>query len=338
MNAERFTHAPWAIISGLPIILNAICWFLFVVFTIWCWRQSPHASNQASDSSSKQQDRIYKRFGAILLLFGAAGGFLPSLYMIATKGTIWSTNRQQPHHGPDESDPVLSFHIALSVIWAILLALQLWSGGAPKKRVMHRVGGWFAVAVGLLGVAVAGGWVWTYLNDFSTGFTTPRARAGYYTVILGVGGAANAVMLVVHARKRNFSLHKDYALMSLMWTLEPGVHRLYMWLMRWVCWDCWAPENTEGMGIALAKLPANLTVISWALLMAALARRTNGIILWNVSGQFLLFAFGSFSTLDRLYNGQVATAVVSASLLLGATALVSRGVWLRSKAVGMNGD
>ena len=78
------------------------------------------------------------------------------------------------------------------------------------------------------------------------------------------------------------------------------------------------------MGIALAKLPANLTVIFWALLMASLARRVNGVILWNVAGQYLLFTFGTFSTLDRLYEGQIAESVAGISLLLGALALVWR--------------
>ncbi len=324
MNTDSFPHTPWALVSGLPLLLNAACWAFLVGSMIWFWRRSRNDDTHVRKGSAKGQDRIYKRFGAFLLFFGAAGGFLPSLYMIATKGAIWSVNRQQPHHGPEESDPVLAFHISLSVVWAILLALQLWSGGSGEMRTLHRRGGRVAVGFGLLGVAVAGGWVWTYLNDFSEGLTTPGARAGYYTIVLGVGVAINAVMLVVHARKKNFFLHKDFALMSLMWTLEPGIHRFYMWLMRWVCWDCWAPENTEGMGIALAKLPANLTVIFWALLMASLARRVNGVILWNVAGQYLLFTFGTFSTLDRLYEGQIAESVAGISLLLGALALVWR--------------
>ena len=130
--------------------------------------------------------------------------------------------------------------------------------------------------------------------------------------------ATNAILMVVYAKKGQLAKHKDHALMTLFWTLDPGIHRLYMWCMRLFCWDCWAPENTGDLGIAIAKLPANISLIVWALLMAYSAKRINKIILVNASGQFALWLLGTMALIQLYQGNEVANAV----------ALISIGLWV----------
>ncbi|MEM8890076.1 MAG: hypothetical protein AAGD28_19025, partial [Bacteroidota bacterium] len=141
--------------------------------------------------------------------------------------------------------------------------------------------------------------------------------AGIYTILLGFGVIINGSLTIYHVKKNNLQLHKGFALMTLFWTLEPGIHRLYMWMMRLICWDCWAPENTGDMGIAIAKLPANISIIFWALLMAYFAQRLNKVILLNVLGQYLLWILGSFALISLYQGTEFAWAAVLISAIVG---------------------
>jgi len=321
MNTSTDPHAPWALLDGFPLLLHMLCWLVFAAISVALWRRMANRSGHTGgkqESPHARQNRAYKRGGAFLLVLGAAGGFLPSLALLAGTGKVWSVNRVAPHSDVDTS---LVVHIPLAVVWATAVAVQLWSGGVGRRRRIHRIGGWVAVGCVLIGISLVAGWIWTYFNDFVDGFTGPRARAGYYTVALGIGAAVNGVMLVVCAKRRNFLAHKDFALMALFWTLDPGVHRFFMWLMRMICWDCWAPENTAGLGIALAKLPANLVLVIWAVTMSVYAGRLNRIILCNVAGQFLLFSYVSFGLMQRSFGTGTAGSTVLTSAGLGLVAL-----------------
>ena len=278
---------------------------------------SPPPHHGKPESKSARQTRVYKRAAAFLLLLGAAIGFLPSVGLLIYHQQVYSVNRVAPH---SDVDAALMVHIPLAVIWALAIAFQFWSGGDSRRIKQHRIGGRIAVGCGLIGISLAAGWVWTYLNDFRHGITDPRAAPGFYTVALGIGVAANVVMLVVAARQRNFLAHKDYALMALFWSLDPGVHRACMWTMRTLSWDTWAPENTSELGIALAKLPANLILILWAIMTANRAGRINKIILINVAGQFLLFNSSSHGLMQRCFDPRVATAISLTTLALGLVA------------------
>ena len=120
--------------------------------------------------------------------------------------------------------------------------------------------GALTLGFGIIGVGMIGGWIWPLLNDFSNGLASPTAGAGIYTIIMGTGVVINGCLAGYFAKTKDLARHKDHVVMMLFWTLDPGLHRLYMWLMRLFC-DCWAPEHTHGLGIAIAKLPANLTLI-----------------------------------------------------------------------------
>ena len=307
-----------AIVDGFPLMLSLFCWVL-MGWAIWFLKQyslKKEAIVTTIRSSSKinaiLQNQVYKRAGFLLLILGF-GGFLPSILLLLFTGKVFSVNEQGPH---PMVDMALLIHIPLAIIFALMVGMQLWSGDKPQQKKIHRIGGWIAFSAVFLGISVSGGWVWPMWNDFANGLDSPSAGAGFYTMLNGLAIATNAILMVYYAKKNQLAKHKDHALMTLFWTLDPGIHRLYMWIMRLFCWDCWAPENTGDMGIAIAKLPANLSLVCWALVMAFLAKRLNTTILVNASGQFLLWLLGTFALLQLYMGNSVANWVVLISISL----------------------
>ncbi len=316
---DGLLNSRWIMVEGLPLILVLLFWVAATALSVYLWRSRRAGPGDPLSFAevTRLQNRIYKRAGALLLVLGAAGGFLPSLFMLAKTGQVWSVNHQAPH---SMVDVYLFIHIPLAVVWALLIAVQLWSGQVTSRRYLHISLGWFTLATGVIGIGVVGGLIWPLVNDFADGFDSPNVGAGIYTMSMGAGVIINWVLAGYYARKGDLARHKDHALMAIFWTMDPGIHRLNMWLMRMFGGDTWAPEQTSGLGIAIAKLPANLTLIAWALIMAILARRLNGIIWSNVAGQFALWCFGTSAVIGAFQSQQIAWAVifVSAGLLLFA--------------------
>ena len=122
--------------------------------------------------ATKLQNRIYKRAAALLLILGAGGGFLPSLLMFAKSGQVWSVNHQAPRSIVDQ---YLLMHIPLAVIWALLVAVQLWSGQVAGRRQLHIRLGWLTLAAGVI---VIGGWVWPLSMTFRKALTAPTRVLG----------------------------------------------------------------------------------------------------------------------------------------------------------------
>lgn len=310
-------HAFW--VEVLPLLLAGIFCALCLIMSLHLWQtqrvQSPPA--KVPGALGERQNYVYKRAAAMLLIFGAVGGFLPSLFMLAKTGQVWSVNQQAPHSMVDQ---YLLLHIPLAVLWAVLVGVQLWSGQVPRRRGFHRRLGWLSLATGVVGVGVIGGWIWPLINDFADGFDSPNAGAGIYTMTMGVGVVVNGLLAGYFARKRDLGRHKDYVLMTLFWTMDPGIHRLNMWLMRLFGGDTWAPEQTNGLGIAIAKLPANLTLIVWAVVVALLARRLSPIIWSNIAGQVALWCLGTYAVLGVFHGSTVAwtIVVISAVFFLAA--------------------
>lgn len=271
-------------------------------------------------SATAQQNRVYKRAGGVLVLLGAVGGFAPSLFLLARNGFVWSVNQQTPHPDVDVS---LIVHILGAVTWIILAGAQLATGGVASLSRIHRVVGRLALVALLVGVTLSGGWIWTILHDFREGFRDGNAGAGLYTMTTASAAAINLILAVVYARRKDFARHKDFALMAIFWTLDPGVHRLCMWGMRALCWECWAPECTSGMGIAMAKLPANVFLVGWAVLTALRAGRMNRIVIGNAAGQYVLWTLGTFALLSGTVGISVATLTLTLALLVGASATIA---------------
>lgn len=299
-------------LDGLPLVLALLFWGLCITLSLGLWRgrvtDAPPALT--AGAASRLQNHVYKRAAALLLILGAGGGFLPSLFMFAKTGQVWSVNHQAPHSMVDQ---YLLLHIPLAVLWALLVGVQLWSGQVRGRKQLHITFGWLGLATGVVGIGVIGGWIWPMVNDFAHGFDSPNAGAGIYTMAMGVGVVVNGLLAGYCARKRDFARHKDYVLMTLFWTMDPGIHRLNMWLMRLLGDDIWAPEQTAGLGIAIAKLPANLTLIVWAFVVATMARRVNAIIWSNIAGQVALWCFGTFAVVGVFHGPGIAQAVFLAS-------------------------
>ena len=299
-------------VQGLPLLLVALFWVLCFVLSMRTWRmyRSGSSALYTNGKAVGSLNQLYKRAAVLLLILGAVGGFLPSLFMLAKTGQVWSVNHQAPHSMVDQ---YLLVHIPLAFLWALLVGVQLWTGQVPGRRKLHIRLGWLSLATGVIGVGVIGGWVWPLINDFTDGFDSPNAGAGVYTMTMGVGVVVNGLLAGYFARKRDLARHKDYVLMTLFWTMDPGIHRLNMWLMRLFGGDTWAPEQTNGLGIAIAKLPANLTLIIWAIVVAILARRLNPIIWSNIAGQVALWCLGTYAVLGVFHGPTVAWAVVVTS-------------------------
>lgn len=306
-------NRPWWIVEGFPFLLCCLVWALL----LWAaWRLWRMPKSTGDTPSAKHQSSIYKRGGALLLMLGTIG-FTPSIGLLLFKGHIWSVNEQGPHPSVDFS---LFVHIPLAVIWIGLVAHQLWSGNVAKRRKFHRRLGWIAVLAVVIGVGLFGGWIWPLLNDFSQGLNSPTAGAGIYTMLMGLGVGINGIMAAVYAKRKQFPIHQDFALMTLFWTMDPALHRLYLWLMRLFCWECWAPENTGDLGIAIAKLPANISLIIWAILLGIFAGRLNRIIVINTTGQFFLWLLGT-NFLLKIYMPAYANTIIISSVILALMVL-----------------
>jgi len=306
------------LVDGFPLILCVFCWLLMGLGICWLYylfqkKKQKHMIIFGKKANSIRHNIVYKRAGYVLLALGFIGGFLPSVLILFFTGEVFSVNEQGPH---PMVDTTLFVHIPLAILFALLAGFQLWSGDKKRQKKTHRLIGWIAFGAVAVGISMSGGWIWPILNDFSNGLDSPTAGAGVYTILNGLAIAINASLMVFYAKKGKLAKHKDHALMTLFWTMDPGIHRLFMWLMRLLCWECWAPENTGDMGIALAKLPANVSLIIWALVMAYYAGRLNKIILINASGQFFLWLLGTMAVIEIYMGNTLANwiSVVSVSL------------------------
>ena len=186
----------------------------------------------------------------------------------------------------------------------------------------YRITGWIAVVAVIGGVALSGGLVWTIHYDFLVS-ESMNIGAGVYTVILALAASLNMIFAVRYARTRQFSFHKDHALMAIMWTMDPAVHRTVMWLLHFVCYSCFEPAAFDGTKDSLnviAKMPANVLLFSWCLCIAIRARRINWILIVNGSGQYLLWIL-------QIANELSAESVVAAIAMTTALVLLYIGFW-----------
>ena len=69
---------------------------------LWQIQRVKSLPAKVAGALGERQNYVYKRAAAMLLIFGAAGGFLPSLFMLAKTGQVWSVNQQAPHSMVDQ--------------------------------------------------------------------------------------------------------------------------------------------------------------------------------------------------------------------------------------------
>ena len=220
------------------------------------------------------QNRWYKRWGGAAAVLGIAG-FLPSLYHLC-RGVVWSVSHDAPH---TEVDSFLKVHAASMCVWFVALAVQIPTGGTSYKAVHRWVG---YVGVSGLGVGMLTSTAWVFKFDVAKGDVAGAA----YTLLLIVCSSVNMILAVHHVRQRHTSEHKDHALMALMWSLDPAIHRFIMWLVRWAM----APAIPDARKLLMyGKLPANALLVLCFGLMAVGAKRLNAVMKVNIGLQFLLF-------------------------------------------------
>jgi len=284
------------------------------------------SANLSSDKTHNKmlQNRVYKRWGAALVALGLAG-FTPSITKAIIHHQVWSAGSDEPHTAVDNW---LYAHIAGALVWAAAIVQQLISGGSSVGVIQkwHRAMGWVAVISGLCGLVFCGGFVWTIHYDF----VDPETRnigVGLYTLALALGASVNMIAAVRYARARDFGRHKDHALMAIMWTMDPAVHRSVLWLMHWSCYSCFISddefEERAHSLLIIAKMPANVILFSWCLCVAVHARRVNRILVINGSGQYVLWTSVIFYDLSN--TSLPAAIYVVIVLLLVYVALLEWG-------------
>ena len=190
---ENLANSSVLWVQALPLLLVALFWLLCFGLGTRAWRRYYSGSTVlvTNGKAVGSPNQLYKRAAVLLLILGAAGGFLPSLFMLAKTGQVWSVNHQAPHSMVDR---YLLVHIPLAFLWALLVGVQLWTGQVPGRRQLHIRLGWLSLATGVIGVGVIGGWVWPLINDFADGFDSPNAGAGVYTMTMGVGVVVNGLL------------------------------------------------------------------------------------------------------------------------------------------------
>ena len=102
-------------VQGLPLLLVALFWVLCFVLSMRAWRmyRSGSSALYTNGKAVGSLNQLYKRAAVLLLILGAVGGFLPSLFMLAKTGQVWSVNYQAPHSMVDQ---YLLVHIPLAVL------------------------------------------------------------------------------------------------------------------------------------------------------------------------------------------------------------------------------
>ena len=79
----------WVFVDGLPLLLAAVLCLGFMGI-VWLFRRFDIADQNGL--ARPVQNAYFKRGAVLLLVAGAVGGFLPSLYMYATTGRVWWIN------------------------------------------------------------------------------------------------------------------------------------------------------------------------------------------------------------------------------------------------------
>lgn len=235
--------------------------------------------------AKKLQNISFKAVGSSAVFAGIAG-FTPSLYKMLTD-CIWSVSHDAPHTDTD----FLLVHGVFMVFWILACLVQLWSGGVAKRRLAHRVGGWLG------SLSLAAGMLFAACNMVKYDWLeNQQVYAGSYTLMLLLAACFNLLLGLQRAIRRRFAEHKDYMLMAIMMSLDPAIHRLSMWCIRWGS----GKQHLDADNLLmLGKMPANFLLIVAFGSMAVRARRVNCVTLGNLSLQLLAFALGAVAALAR---------------------------------------
>eukprot|EP00966_Prymnesium_polylepis_P270815 6256301-Prymnesium_polylepis.1 len=199
------------------------------------------------------------------------------------------------------------------IVWFAASIVQFATGGIGAWRGTHRAVGYAGFLGLVVGMATAA--IWTVKYDV---LIHGDAIGGSYTLLLVTCALFNILVAVHHARHRRTVLHKDHALMALMWSLDPALHRLAMWCVR-----LGGAGPSSNKLLRYAKLPANAALVIIFGTALVFARRVTCATALNVSLQLALFLLGFATLLLDVPAGStlrlVAIAGAAATLAIVAT-------------------
>ena len=280
----------------------------------------------------ERQNRAFRGGGLAVLVLGVAG-FAPSVFEALRTGALWSVSHNTKH----TDTAFLGVHAVSAVIWMMACIAQFYTGGVPKYAVGHHVCGY----VGASGLIIA--MVSAAANELQ--YATPDADLGTaYTMVLVFGATVNLGMGIVRARQGRFPEHKDSVLLALMFTMDPAVHRLMMWTIRFIV-DGWTmtsnPPRIDPMQLLiLGKMPANLILYVTFGWIFVRGRRVNCVTVLCTSFNAVAFLGGATLSFVGAVRGSIASEVWGLTLagtimlLLATAAFV---VEIRAHAKGMEG-
>ena len=83
----------------LPLILCATFWIAMscLSFSLLRSKKRFYLMQTSGEAARIGQTEVVRRSTVVLLMLGAAGGFLPSIFMMLLTGKVWSVNHQAPH-------------------------------------------------------------------------------------------------------------------------------------------------------------------------------------------------------------------------------------------------
>jgi len=226
----------------------------------------------AQDEAKMRQNAAFRQIGVVVTLAGLLG-FTPSLYKAIATGSLWSVSHDAPH----TKNTFLVPHLLGMLVWMICLLIQFPTGGMVGLEKWHRSGGY----IGLSGLLV--GMVFATANELEY----DSGGGLVYTLALVVGTTTNALLGIRQARAKNYPSHKDHMLMAAMFTLDPAIHRLAMWIIR----GGTALLASRGQPIMLdpivllllGKIPANLILFAVFGTMVVRGKRVNRVTVSNIS-------------------------------------------------------
>jgi hypothetical protein len=244
---------------------------------------------------------FYKFYGGIVVTLGLMG-FSPSIIKAITTGLIWSVSKDAPH----TDNAFLTAHAVFVAVWCIACIIQIWSGGNPSYGQVHKYAGYTGSSSLFIGMVLAAMNEITY-NAFGIG--------PLYTFALILGATANMVLGIVRARQRCFADHKDAMVMAIMFTMDPAIHRLFMWLIRLVALLMGGVEVDADQLLILGKMPANFFLFTVFGVMVVYARRVNAVTVCNISFNLIAYVGGTVFAIVMVTSDQASICTVILALI-----------------------
>jgi len=193
-------------------------------------------------NTRKSQSEGYKDIAIVLFVIGYLG-FLPGVIIGFMRGYPISTLAIGPH---ENINSLLYIHIFSALVWVPLCAHQFLVGNRGK---LHRIVGYIAALIWNIPMGFNITFIWsgdftniTHVEDFFVTLLAMFTSVFHlYTIIMYFGVTINMALGVAAARRKDLVNHKDYMIVTLLWTADPGLNRVVIHLTHLfgiMCWTC----------------------------------------------------------------------------------------------------